>query len=141
MGAEGLATTSKRRGRPKGQKGLPRGHNTRAGESGEPSKKKVRAGTPTSSDEETDASPHYIVAGVTLNKDEVDRITGEGTTSPYTVTVMSRLLKAKCGQVSGLLDCEDVLHPDFDGLVKTQKCIQVHFNDVNHFFTSTWNPD
>ena len=80
----------------------------------------------------------YVVNGMHILEKEADRLLGETTITPAIAWAMaSLLLEANAGKVDGLLDYAAMYATGFPGLDKSKRCVQVHFNDTNHFFTST----
>ena len=74
---------------------------------------------------------------------DVEDLTHNRTIRPHILDAMGTLLRGKFGaRFSGLVSrAEMMVSGAFFGLDKTKRCIQLHFNDSNHFFASTWDPE
>ena len=62
---------------------------------------------------------------------------------PHILDAMGSLMRAHFGDFfSGLVDRQQMMiATSFHGLDKTKRCVQLHFNDTNHFFASTWDSE
>ena len=84
-----------------------------------------------------------LVVAFTVNnhqilKTEAALMEGAQTLSPPILWAMTALFD-KTG-ASGFIELDELYSTGFKGLKKNGTIrIQVHFNDVNHFFTSMWN--
>ena len=130
-----LPATERPRGRPRKSKGL---HNAQFNRKegmdesvGQRGTKRKRA----SAEGDVDLEVAFIVNNHRILKTEAARIEGAQTLSPSILRAMTALFD-KTG-ASGFIELDELYSLGFKGLEKNGTiCIQVHFNDVNHFFTS-----
>ncbi len=131
------------KGRPKVKKGDPN-HNrfaTRAGEeSTQPAKKKLKTQRPDINDRPDDHDTVHIIHGIRILASEMARVSSNQTVSSTIVWGMSELMKRSAGDnIDGFVSRATLFNNDSRGLDLSKNCVQLHFNDTNHFFTSFWD--
>ena len=107
------------------------------GEGTKSPEKKCRKTNTTSSTDDTVAC---VVHDIQVLQSEIDRVSNRQTVSPTIVWAMSALIKEGGKTADGFVSLANMYARGYNGLDTTRPCAQCHFNDVNHFFTSFWNP-
>ena len=81
-----------------------------------------------------------MIHGVHILDKGAMRIGNRETTSPAVMWAMSMLMREKYSNgVSGLLLSTELYDPGFLVLDKSKTCVQILFDDVLHFTTSSWH--
>lgn len=83
----------------------------------------------------------YLNKNHTIYETEINRVRGNDPICPTIVYAMQALIKQTVGVcMEGLVSWFDMFNLSYDGEDRILICMQLHFNDVSHFFNFSWDP-